>query len=277
MRAVRRILGLVALAMAGWLGALASCQHRFIYFPRAYQPATPAAFLKRGGIAIETRTAAGRQVSWLWKPADGVPERLWVVCGGNGSLALEMDDIAPLGSPRDAYLFFDYPGYGRCEGRASPDSIRDSLRATVPAAAAACWLKPDDLRAQGVVLGHSIGAAVALVAADEFGLRHAVLVSPFTSTMDMARVMTGLPVGWLVRHRFDNRAALRALERRGGRAWIVHGIMDEVIPVEMGRTLAREFPATTTLREVPDAGHNDIFLVAPDAIAAAMAEARGRE
>jgi len=147
----------------------------------------------------------------------------------------------------------------------------------VPAAATACGLKPGDLPAKGLVLGHSIGAAVALVAADEFGMRRAVLVSPFTSTMDMAKVMTGLPVGWLVRHRFDNRVALRALGQRGGRAWIVHGTVDEVIPVEMGRTLAREFPALVTIREVPDAGHNDIFLVAADAIAAAMAEARGRE
>jgi pimeloyl-ACP methyl ester carboxylesterase len=77
-----------------------------------------------------------------------------------------------------------------------------------------------------------------------------------------------------VRHRFDNRAGLAALQAAGGRAWIFHGSRDEVIPVEMSRTLAAEFPQTVTLKEVPNADHNSIVRLAVQPIMQAMGEAR---
>lgn len=271
---LKRLARFAALLVVAWLAFLASCQHRLIYFPRPYRSGVPEVFCKKGGVAVETRTASGRQVSWLLKPKDGTPERLWIVCGGNGALALEMEDIASFGSSRDAYLFFEYPAYGRCEGKPSPRTIRESLRTTIPAAAGLCGIPASDLPDKGLVFGHSLGAAVGLMGAEEFGIRKVVLVSPFTSTMDMASVMTHLPLGWLVWHRFDNRAGLRGLQQRGGHAWIIHGADDEAIPVRMGRTLAGEFPQTVTFREIPEGHHNDLFDLAPQAITEAMASAR---
>ena len=272
---LKRIARFAALLVVGWLAFLASCQHRLIYLPRHYQSGRPEVFRKLGGVAVETRTSSGRQVSWLLKPKEGAPERLWLVCGGNGALALEMEDLASFGSPRDAYLFFEYPAYGQCEGNPSPRTIRESLRSTIPAAATICGIPAAELKDKGLVFGHSLGAAVGLMGAEEFGIREVVLVSPFTSTMDMARVMTHLPLGWLVWHRFDNRTGLRSLQQRGGHAWIIHGTDDEVIPVRMGRALAQEFPQTVTFREIPEGHHNDLFDLAPEAISEAMARASG--
>ena len=275
---ILRILAALAAVVVIPLLMLAACQSKIIYYPRAYPghpPMLPESFLKDGGRKIEVRTKAGLQVGWLRPPAKGKPEHFWIVCGGNGTLALELVRHFPDSSEsNDAWLFFDYPGYGLCEGKPSPETIRESLRAVVPAALAECGMKPDDLPERGIVLGHSLGSAVALMAADAFDIRRAILASPFTSTPDMARVMTGLPVGFLITHRYDNRATLNRLVERGGRAWIIHGAADQIIPVSMGRELARVRPEAVRYFEIPHAGHNDIFQRAIPEFDTAVSEAR---
>ncbi|NJR41407.1 MAG: hypothetical protein HC767_00865 [Akkermansiaceae bacterium] len=54
-----------------------------------------------------------------------------------------------------------------------------------------------------------------MIAAREFKIQQGVLLTPFTSTMDMGRHMTGLPIGSLVWHRFDNGARLDELAAHG--------------------------------------------------------------
>jgi pimeloyl-ACP methyl ester carboxylesterase len=98
-----------------------------------------------------------------------------------------------------------------------------------------------------------------MIAASEFKIQRGVLVAPFTSTMDMAHVVTGLPIGFLVTQRFNNEARLAELAARGpGEVIILHGVNDEVIPVTMSRTLASQQKDIVRLVEIPDARHNTI-------------------
>lgn len=252
---------------------LVGCQHKIIYFPRPYAPVVPRAFLGDRGQAIEAKTGQGKQTAWLRPPPALPANRLWLVCAGNAALALEMRDvIEPNLAVGDAVLYFDYPGYGVNEGSANPRRIRESLKALLPLAAKACGIEGAEMADKVVIFGHSLGAAVGLVAAGEFGLKRAVLVSPFTSSMDMANVMLGLPLGFIVTHRFDNRKGVGEMIQRGGRLWILHGKDDEIIPSAMGAELAALGKDSIRHIELPGAGHNDIFDVAPHAISEAMRE-----
>ena len=94
--------------------------------------------------------------------------------------------------------------------------------------------------------------------------------------MDMANVVLKLPLGFLVWHRFDNRKGLGCLKDCGGHAWIFHGTEDNIVPMEMGRTLAKEFPDNVTFKEITGTGHNDILLNGESDIIAAMSAARGK-
>jgi pimeloyl-ACP methyl ester carboxylesterase len=119
--------------------------------------------------------------------------------------------------------------------------------------------------------GHSLGAAVALIAASEYHIQKGVIISPFTSTMDMAKIVIGLPIGPLVTQRYDNSARLRELESFGDtRVMIIHGVEDEVIPVEMGRQLKTEHPNMVQLVEIPGGHHNDLSMIATDQIIVSM-------
>ena len=89
--------------------------------------------------------------------------------------------------------------------------------------------------------------------------------------------MTGLPLGFLVVHRYDNIQRLQDMAKRGGKVWLLHGAEDEVIPVQMGRILSKTMPGGLSYTELPGVGHNDIFDVAPHAITAAIFAARERD
>lgn len=97
------------------------------------------------------------------------------------------------------------------------------------------------------------------MAVQEFHLRTAVLCAPFTSTPDLAQIRLGVPKTFPFQHAFDNRGGLQELAKNHGRAWIIHGDKDTVVPVEMSKSLAKEFGDTVKLSIIPGGGHGDIF------------------
>jgi len=266
----------VSVSMVLGLLCLSGCQSSFIYFPRAYQANEVERWTKQSEHKVlDYRTSDGPQKAYLlqWTPK---PEHLWIVCGGNGTVALDWSDwISEHGSRQDAWLLLDMPGYGANAGSPSPWSIRRSLKAVVPAATDSLhWSLPAD---QGRLrfFGHSLGSAVCLMAAKEYDIRRGVLMSPFTSTMDMTREVIGVPLGFLLWHRYDNLARLREIEAAGsGRVVVLHGTADEVIPTRMSRDLAAVAPQTVRLVEIPGGRHNDLPEIAPKAIEEALATAR---
>jgi uncharacterized protein len=238
---------------------LLSCQSKLIYFPRPYGADVTAKWsAETQGKTIEFTTSQGNQRAFLQGNLKS-PRNLWIVCGGNGTVALDWSEWLQKHAPaEDAYLLVDFPGYGDCEGYPSPARIRESLRTAVPLATKTLgWSDADPARLR--FFGHSLGAAASLIGATEFKIQRGVLLAPFTSTMDMANVVTGLPVGFLVTHRFDNEARLAELAARGpGEVVILHGTDDESIPVTMSRELAEQQKDLVDFIEIPGGRHNNI-------------------
>lgn len=258
------------------LGLLTGCQSKLIYFPRPYGPTDVSDWNRQAGTEVLAyQTTVGRQQAYLLKKSTK-PERLWIVCGGNGTVALDWSAwLREHGTEKDAWLLFDMPGYGANEGDPSPWTIRRSLRAAVPAATGSLGWSATEAQPRLRFFGHSLGAGVCLMAAQEFDIRKGVLLAPFTSTMDMSREVLGVPLGFLLWHRFDNQARLRELDGKGGASVaILHGRDDEVIPVRMSRQMAAELPSTIHYTEVPAARHNTLQDMAIPAILQAMEKVR---
>jgi hypothetical protein len=130
-----RWLRLLLIAVAIPLGMMVACQSQLIYFPRPYGTGTTAKWQERtAGKPIDFTTSQGRQRAFLQGNLKS-PRNLWIVCGGNGTIALDWSDWLADNAPReDAWLLVDFPGYGDCEGAPSPGRIRESLKAGVPLA-----------------------------------------------------------------------------------------------------------------------------------------------
>jgi pimeloyl-ACP methyl ester carboxylesterase len=80
-------------------------------------------------------------------------------------------------------------------------------------------------------------------------------------------VVPWIPAGLLVRDRFDTAAIATEVRQP---VLIVHGTADEVVPVEMGTRLAREFPRAR-LRLISGAHHNDLLASHAAEVRAAIA------
>jgi uncharacterized protein len=276
------ILKSILIGIAGFTGILFFGQHKIIWFPRSYGPAYKLA-LPKDAVELNYTTSQGKQCAFYLPPPASTsagPERIWVLFGGNGSLALDWTDFtAHDPDRRDGFLLIDYPGYGRCEGTAEPANIEESSEMALGALAGRLQIKPGELESKLNVLGHSIGTGAALQFAAHHPVRQVVLLSPFTSLRDMARRTVGWPLCWLLRHNFDNRARLKELAARPAppQVTIFHGTEDEVIPMKMGRALAAMFPKITTFHEVPGATHDSIVGDAETQIFSAMNDSEFRK
>jgi pimeloyl-ACP methyl ester carboxylesterase len=276
---IKRVLAslgqLTGLALLTAVAFLLGCQSKLIYFPRPYGSHELKAFRKGGGIELVFSTSQGRQVAFYQPPQPASASApVWLFCAGNGAVALDVSDELAQWDRSAGWLLVDYPGYGSCAGRPSPATVRENVVGAVDALAAHLGTTRENLRSRLGASGHSLGAAAALIAADELDLRRVLLMSPFTSMIDLARASVGWPLCHLLRHRYDNRSRLAAVVARGAQVRIFHGTKDEIIPVAMARELAAAHPSSVRLIEAPAAEHNDLLLFIGDQLHAQFIELR---
>jgi len=252
-------------------------QREMIYFPRRYPVADVARALPPRWEALSFESGATRQfVYWAPGPAAGAGDPVFFVFSGNATLALDWLGLVRAIQERHPELSFalvDYPGYGQNGGYSTRASIvaaslqaRETVRRRLD-------VGEDLLRARTHVVGHSLGAAAALEFASRTHPQSILLLAPFTSLVEMARKVVGWPMCLLLRDRFDNRARLRELAALSPRPAlrVHHGDADRVIPVQMGRELAKEFEGWLDYHERPGVGHNDLV----SDLAAVLDETRG--
>ena len=240
-------------------------QHSMIYHPRPYDASYTHA-LPSTGIEINYTLPAGRQTAYYIPGREQLPKHLWVAFCGNGSLALDWTTILrSYPDNGDAFLLVDYPGYGKNAGYATIDSTRACVDAALRALTERLHVTEEKLIL--CTIGHSLGSAVALDFAAHHRVQEIVLIAPFTTLREEAATMLG---GWIARlliESYDNRANLTEIARRNPmpQVAVFHGTEDEVIPVRMGRELAREFPFVEFF-EVDGADHVGVLNHAHDQI-----------
>ncbi len=207
------------------------------------------------------------QYLYLPNRSEGTPVRsVWWIFGGNGSVALDWVEVVQSvpNAETQAFVLFDYPGYGMNRGTSSPQRIADSIDAAVPAVAEALGLSKNELIAKSKTLGHSLGAAVAFDFAKRYELNRVIAISPFTTMKAMAERTMGPGAALVLRHRFDNEKSLDAILQsdRPVEITIFHGEEDTLIPLAMSESLAEMDPSGLKigLAVVPEAGHDDIIM-----------------
>ena len=240
-KTIRTVVGVFVLLLAA-LSILYFRQHSMVYHPRPYDESYAYAF-PANGIEINYSVATAKYIAYYIPSTAPVPKRLWIAFCGNGSLALDWTTILrEYWAKDDAFLLIDYPGYGKNGGYATIASTRASADAALSALIERLKLSEGQLSL--CAIGHSLGAAVALDFATHHSVQKIVLIAPFTTLREEAATILG---GWISRlliESYDNRANLAKATKLNpqARVAIFHGTRDQVIPVRMGRALAREFP-----------------------------------
>lgn len=89
LRRFMRMFRLLLLLTGIPLAVIAGFQSKPIYFPRPYAPGTTASWQTRtAGKPVDFKTSQGKQRGFLQGNLTS-PRNLWIVCGGNGTVALD--------------------------------------------------------------------------------------------------------------------------------------------------------------------------------------------
>ena len=228
-------------------------EKRFVFFPTETLQCTPDdAGLAYQDVCFDTQD--GFSLHGWYVPGTGDVTFLWFH-GNGGNISHRVEELALLHHRLKVNVFlFDYRGYGRSEGEPSEAGTYLDARAAADFAKRIPGSNPEKL----VYFGHSLGTAVAVELAAVRPPLGLVLVSPFASASDMARItMPVLPVGWLVRDHYNSLVHIGKIHRP---LLVLHGQQDETVPVAQARKLFDAANEPKELRILPSAGHNDTFI-----------------
>lgn len=192
---------------------------------------------------------------------------------GNAESAAQNVDVALELARRGVdCLVAEYRGYGGCPGSPSEEGLLRDARAAL-----ACLERETGVAAKDVVLvGRSLGTGVAAAMAAEGRGRALVLISPYTSILDLAAALVSWPVARLAV--VDTFLSLERLLTCAQPVVVLHGTHDEVIPFAHGQEIAAKLGAERCrLVAVQRRGHNDLLVSCEpllDAVASVTSAAR---
>jgi uncharacterized protein len=245
----RRFLVGALLVFLGMLG-LGPLERALLYFPDRRPGGQPADF-GLAGEEVQPRASDGVRLHGWWLHGGGSRALLWFHGNaGNAGHRLERARrfVTELGLD---VVLVDYRGYGQSEGVPSEDGLYLDGRAVYEVATGRGFA-PERI----ILLGESLGAAVALDVGAERPAGAVVLEAPFASLRAMARAHYPLVPPFLVRSRFDNVAKI---DRVAAPKLFLQAERDEVVPPEQTRRLYDLAPAPKTYVVVPGATHNTIW------------------
>jgi len=188
-------------------------------------------------------------VTWYVKAAAGQPTILYFH-GNSGTLGERAERIAGFAKLGRGIMMMAYRGYSGSTGRPSEKAnVADGKLAYDTLIG--MGVPPEEI----ILYGESIGTGVAVQVAAERQVAGVILDAPYTSIVDVAEICYPyLPARLMMRDRYET---LRYLDRVKAPILVVHGEQDAIIPVEMGRKVARSATSPTEIITFRRAGHSD--------------------
>jgi fermentation-respiration switch protein FrsA (DUF1100 family) len=227
-----------------------SLDEKLLFFPAKY----PEGEWQPTGLRFSDvwfTAADGVQIHGWYCPSEN-PRAFVLYAHGNAGNVTHRADVMRLLQDRlrVSTLIFDYRGYGRSEGVPTVEGILNDARAARTFLAQHAGIQESDV----VLIGNSLGGAVAVQLAVENRPRALVLESTFSSLKDIASHHYPA-LAWLVSAKKLNSAEQIASYQ--GPLLQCHGDADRTIPFTLG---AKLFAAANEPKEfvrIPNGDHND--------------------
>ncbi len=187
---------------------------------------------------------------WLIKTLKPPVKATILYCNGNAGNKSHRLPIAHSLARRGYNVFlFDYRGYGDSNGTPSEKGLFRDGKAAFLYLTEHENIPPENI----ILMGRSLGCAVALKSALHQSPGALVLISPFTSAKNMARKMPLFyPLSFLMSPLFDNTEMIPQVSCP---VLICHSPKDEIISFSMGEELYRSAPEPKKLIPL-SGGHN---------------------
>ena len=265
---IKLALGAVAaytlIALAGYLG-----QRKLMYFPdRARTQPSEVGLAKVEERVLKTPDGE-RVITWYGKARPGQPTLLYFH-GNGGSLAVRGERIRRFMGEGWGVYMMTYRGYGGSSGR--PTEVNNVADARLAYGALVLeGVAPSSI----IAYGESLGSGIAVRIAIERQVAGLILDAPYTSIVDVAaRAYPFLPVRTFLIDRYETTKYIANLKVP---LLILHGERDGVVPVDMGRELARLANEPKRLVLFPNGGHSNLYIDGNNALDAVRRWVAGLE
>ncbi len=238
-------------ALIAWIMTPGALERFFVYFPARTLDYQPSQFGMQHQ-ELHLRTEDGEMLHAWFIPKDGARTTLLIFHGNAGNISHRLPWFQMLRELDVNILAPDYRGYGKSTGSPHEQGLYLDARA------ARAWWQAERGKSgeKLVLLGESLGGAVAVHLAAESPAAGLILQSAFSSAWDMAKTI--LPIGLLqplARVEFDS---IGKVKRISCPKLHIHGSQDEIVPLRLGKKLFEAAPEPKEYYEVPGAGHNDL-------------------
>ena len=206
---------------------------------------------------INFTSTDGVKLNGWFIPAENSEYTVLFCHGNGGNISHRLDTIALFNELPANFFIFDYRGYGISEGKISEQGLY--------ADAAAAWrylvdnrgIAPDKI----IIIGRSLGGAIATHTAAEFKPAALVLESAFTSVPDMAReLMPWIYSKHLLKY---SLSTLEKLNEVKCTVLVCASHDDRLVPFRMGKKLFAAAPEPKTFVELTG-GHDDCYFLCRD-------------
>ena len=255
LRLLRLIAATLAIALLVVVILAMIFEESLIFLPSRYDGA--AAWTPSGLDYEDVFFAAsdGTQLHGWYCPSESPRAVVLFAHGNAGDITYRTDIARRLQRMGLSVFLFDYRGYGRSEGKPNEEGVLLDARAARGRLAELAGVVQQDI----VLMGRSLGGAVAVDLAAQEGARGLILENTFTSMPDVAAVhYPWLPVRTFMRTRLDSVSKLPSYR---GPILQSHAEHDSIIPLQLGRRLFDAARADDgyekTFFTVERADHND--------------------
>lgn len=236
----------VVVAALLFLGSLYLFQDDLIYFPDNPPRARLLADAQRDELSP---WPSANDYRGLLRQADGPVRATLLLFHGNAGHAGHRvgyaDELSRLGL---RVILAEYPAYGSRPGQPGEATLVADAAATVALVRA-------QFAGPLLLAGESLGAGVAAAVAGSPGITAVFLITPWDRIENVARHhYPWLPVGWLLRDRYDSVVNLTGYR---GRVAVVVAEHDRIVPSRLGLDLFANLAEPKRLWIIPGADHND--------------------
>lgn len=253
MAALKLILGLLAIIWLALAAFMYSTQGSLLYQPRPVSAMEETQLMNDlpGVEPYLVNTPDGQSLAGWYLPRKRgrTLAPALVYFGGNAEDALDfMKQAANI--PGVSIFAVNYRGYGHSTGTPSEKALKEDALAVHDQAAAT-------VGGLALVMGRSLGAALAAHVAAYREVAGVILVTPFDSILNVAKDhYPYLPVKWLLKEHYD---AVPDAKRAEAPALFFTANQDNIIPPVRGQALYSAWKGTDKrILAIPLAGHNDI-------------------
>ena len=243
----------VALAMGLLAAIVPTLQRHLMYFPdTTYFTPKTAGLIGVSEEVLETPDGA-RVLAWYAPAKPGQPTLLYFH-GNAGSLETRIERIRKYMARGLGVFMMTYRGFGGSSGEPSEAANVADARLAYDTLTERLGITPADI----IVYGESLGTSVAVQVAGAREVAGIVLDAPYTSMVDLAaRHHPWIPGRWFMTDRYETRRHIKAVTAP---LLILHGEIDDIVPVSMGREIFNLANAPKTIKTFQGAGHADHYL-----------------